>query len=103
MDEPQRLTPAEARAALIAAFPKFYWSEPVTTVGRLDCIKGIRGSAIITLNASHQGYRIQFAGGGIGLLLESLPAGEYSSTLAAAIAALRQAKAQHLQALEVLS
>lgn len=103
---PQSMPPSEAKAALIAAFPKFDWGnfkldwgEPVAPGGRLAHLKGIQGSCTLSLTVSREGYRFQLSGEGIGLLLES---SEPSPTLADAIAALRQAKAEHLRALELL-
>ena len=100
--ETHAMTPAEAKAALIAAFPDFTWGEPVAPAGNLAFIKGRQGECIIAACASPLGYRFQYTNSAIGLLLESLPDGEYSQTLADAIASLRQAAAEQMRSLEVL-
>ena len=110
MDEPQRmsevnqpLNPEQAKAQLMQAWPGFNWLDPVVVNGRLAFVRGSNGTCKLGVHAvPGGGYKIQCSDPGKGLLVESLLEGEYSPTLADAIASLRQAAAEHVRALRLL-
>jgi hypothetical protein len=94
----------DAKALLMAEFPRLDWGNcNIVEAGNVLCfIVRIDGATIGVYFVPELGYRVQFSKPEISFFIQSAPGGDSFPTLAAAIAAIRQAKAQHLKALEVL-
>ena len=91
------MTPAEAKATVIAAFPAFRDAKEVLLRdGRYWGIALRKQNIILKINRSHRGFSLSFG------LIGHPPLERQGTTLADAIAALRQAKAEHARVLEAL-